>query len=139
MYREGGGFMREKLRKYIFQLTLLMTACLVAGYVVLETLQYDFFLYPYISVFFFLLGTVTILSMVNATKKESRKYFNAFMMIKTIKLFSIFSVVALYAMLVKENTISFLITFFAYYVVYSIFEAYISMKLNKDENEISQK
>jgi hypothetical protein len=42
-------------------------------------------------------------------------------------------------MLVRENTISFLFTFFAYYVVYSIFEAYISMKLNKDKNEISQK
>jgi len=131
--------MKEKLRKYIFQLTLLMTACLVIGYAVLKYLQYDFFLYPYISVFFFLLGSITIFSMLNATKKESRKYFNAFMITKTIKLFSIFAIVALYAMLVKEKTISFLITFFAYYVVYSIFEAYISMKLNKKENEISQK
>ena len=131
--------MREKLRKYIFQLTLLITACIVAGFVTLKIVQYYFSLYPYISIFFFLLGSVTIFTIQNAVKKESRKYFNVFMIIKIIKLFSIIAIVALYAMFVRENTISFLFTFFAYYIVYSIFEAYISMKLNKDENKISQK
>jgi phosphatidylserine synthase len=131
--------MREKLKKYLFQLTLLMTACLVTGYVVLEIAQYYFSLYPYISVFFFLLGCATIFSIIKATKKESRKYFNVFMIIKIIKLFSIVLLLALYAMFVRENTISFIFTFFAYYLIYSIFEAYVSMKLNKDENEISQK
>jgi len=131
--------MKEKLRKYIFQLTILMTACLIAGFVTLKIAQYYFFLYPYISVFFFLLGSISIFSMLNATKRENRKYFNAFMIIKMIKLFSIIIAVALYAMFVRENIVSFLLTFFAYYVIYSIFEAYISMKLNKDENEISQK
>ena len=52
---------------------------------------------------------------------------------------SILIIVALYALLIKENVISFLFTFFAYYVIYSVFEVYVSTKLNKDENEISQK
>jgi len=133
--------MREKLRKYIFLLTFLQIACLIIGYVVFRAVlpQYYFPLYPYIAVFFFSLGTVTIFSILNATKKDSRKYFNIFMIIKTVKLLSIIMVVALYALLVKENTISFLFTFFAYYVIYSVFEAYVSTKLNKDENKISQK
>ena len=101
--------------------------------------QYYFSLYPYIAVFFFSLGIVTIFSVLNATKKDSRKYFNVFMIIKTVKLLSILTIVVLYAMLIRENTISFLFTFFAYYVVYSIFETYVSTKLNKDGNEISQK
>ena len=125
--------------KYIFQLTLLIAACLVSGFVALKMVQYYFSLYPYISLFFFLLGFVTIFSMRNAAKKESRKYFNVFMIIKMIKLFSILAIVALYAIFVRENTVSFLFTFFAYYLIYSIFEAYVSMKLNKDKNEILQK
>ncbi len=131
--------MKEIGRKYIFQLTLLMTVCLITGFAILRIVQCYFFLYPYISVFFFLLGFISIFLMLNATTKENRKYFNAFMIIKMIKLFSIIVVVALYAMFVRENIISFLFTFFAYYLIYSIFEAYISMKLNKNENEISQK
>ncbi len=133
--------MSEKLKKYIFQLTFLLVACEIIGYVVFKTafLQYYFSLYPYVIIFFFILGTATITSMVNATKKESRKYFNVFMILKSVKLFSIIGIVALYALLVKENTISFLFTFFAYYVIYSIFETYVSTKLNKEENEVSRK
>ena len=133
--------MREKLRKYIFQLTFLQVACLIIGYAIFRIAipQYYFSLYPYVAVFFFSLGTITIFSILNATKKENRKYFNVFMIIKMIKLFSIIIIVALYAMFVRENTISFLLTFFTCYLIYSIFEAYVSMKLNKDENEISQK
>ena len=124
--------MKEKLRKYLFQLTILMTACLITGFVTLKVAQYYFFLYPYISIFFFLMGSFSIFSMLTAAKKENRKYFNAFMIVKMIKLFSIIIAVALYAMFIRENIVSFLLTFFAYYVVYSIFEAYISMKLNKE-------
>jgi len=133
--------MRENLKKYIFRLTFLLIACQIIGYAMLKIVfpQYYFSLYPYIAVFFFSLGIVTIFSVLNATKKDSRKYFNVFMIIKTVKLLSILTIVALYAMLIRENTISFLFTFFAYYVVYSIFETYVSTKLNKDGNEISQK
>jgi len=121
-------------------LTFLLTVCLVIGYAVFKTAlsEYYFSLYPYIVVFFFLLGGLTIFSMLNAAKKEGRKYFSTFMIIKTIKLLSILVAVMLYAVLVGENTISFLLTFFVYYLIYSIFEAYVSMKLNKNENEISQ-
>jgi len=116
-----------------------MAVCLIAGYVVLEIAQYYFSLYPYVAVFFLLLGSATIYSIQNAARKGNRKYFNVFMIIKIVKLFSIVFILALYAMFVRENTISFIFTFFAYYLIYSIFEAYISMKLNKDEDEISQK
>ena len=133
--------MVDNFKKYIFQLTFLLTACLIVGYAVFKIAlsEYYFSLYPYTVVFFFLLGTVTIFSMLNAAKKEGRKYFSVFMIIKMMKLLSILVAVVLYAVLVGENTISFLVTFFAYYLIYSIFEAYVSMKLNKDENEISQK
>ena len=133
--------MREKFKKQIFRLTFLLIACQIIGYVIFKMVipQYYFPLYPYIAVFFFSLGTFTIFSMLNATKKDSRKYFNTFMIIKIIKFLSIIIVTALYALLIKENVSSFLFTFFAYYVIYTIFEAYVSTKLNKNENEISQK
>jgi len=109
-----------------------MTTCLIVGFVALKIAQYYFVLYPYISFFFFVMGSVSIFSMLTATKRENRKYFNTFMIVKMIKLFSIIIAVALYAMFIRDNMISFLLTFFAYYLIYSIFEAYISMKLNKE-------
>lgn len=131
--------MRKELRKYIFQLTFLLVFCEIIGYVIFKTAlpAYYFSWYPYIMVFFFVLGIITIFSMINATQKESRKYFNTFMLIKTGKLLSIIIAVALYALLIKENTISFLFTFFAYYLIYSIFETQVSTKLNRNNKNES--
>ncbi len=137
--------MKGELRKYIIQLALLMTTCMIVGFIALEIAQYYFFLYPCIAVFFFLLGFVSIFLMRNSETKENRKYFNAFMVVRMIKLFSLIIAVALYIVYAvfagerKENIIIFLLIFFAYYLIYSVFEAYVSMKLNKNENEISQK
>jgi len=130
----------RELRRYIFQLTFLSIACLITGYVVLRAVfpEYYFPLYPYMVVFFFLLGSITIFSIQNVTKKENSRYFNVFMIIKMIKLLSIVTIAGAYALFVRENTISFLFTFFAYYLIYSIYEAYVSMKLNKAKNEITQ-
>ena len=128
--------MKEKLRKYIFQLGFLQIACLIIGYVIFRMAfpSYYFQLYPYMSVFFFALGTVTIFSILNATNRENRKYFNVFMITRMIKLFSCLVVVLLYAAF-GENVISFLITFLVYFLIYSVFEAYVSTKLNKEKNE----
>ena len=127
--------MNELLKKYIFRLSLLLIVCYVIGYAIFKIMlaAHYFSLYPCIAIVFFVLGTITILSMLHATKQENRKYFKVVMFIKMIKLASGFVMVALYAILVKENVVSFVFTFCAYYVIYSVFETYISTKLNKNE------
>jgi predicted neutral ceramidase superfamily lipid hydrolase len=77
---------------------------------------------------------------VNATKKSGQKYFNTFMIMKTVKLLSLIIVCGLYLLLIKEQAISFLITFVLFYIIYTIFEAQVSIKLNKKtKDEAAQK
>ena len=125
--------------KYVYQLALVLIAYGVGGYVFFKALfpEYYFTLYPCIAVFFFILGVVIISSLVKATPKESRKYFNTFMLTRGVKLLSIIIVAGLYATLVGENIVSFLVAFFTGYLIYSIFETFISMKLNKNKNEFA--
>ena len=129
----------DKIIKYVSQLALLLMAYGVGGYIFFKMAlpEYYFTLYPCVAAFFFIIGVVIIVSLVKATPKNSGKYFNTFMLVRGGKLLSIIIVAGLYAMLVGENTVSFLFVFFAGYLIYSIFETFISMKLNKDRNEFA--
>jgi hypothetical protein len=78
--------------------------------------------------------------MLNVAKKENNKYFNAFMMLRTGKLLAIILFAVVYAIVApKETVISFLFTSFIFYLIYSVYETYVSTKLNRDnKNESSQ-
>lgn len=134
--------MKNDLKKYIFQLTLILVFFQIIGYVFFKLVipQYYFSFYPYIIIFYFLLGTVTITTMLNVAKKENNKYFNAFMMLRTGKLLAIILFAVVYAIVApKETVISFLFTSFIFYLIYSVYETYVSTKLNRDnKNESSQ-
>ena len=131
--------MNNDIIKYVSQLALLLIAFGVGGYILFKMVfpEYYFSLYPFIAVFFFILGAVIIALLAKAAPQKSRKYFNTFMLTRGGKLLCIIAVAGLYALLIGENTISFLCTFFTGYLVYSIFEAFISMKLNKNKNELA--
>ena len=122
--------MKDEIIKYVSQLAFLLMIYGVGGYVLFKVAlpQYYFSLYPFIAVFFFILGAIIIALLAKAAPKESRKYFNTFMLTRGGKLLSIIIVTVLYALLVGENTISFMLAFFTGYLVYSIFETFISIR-----------
>jgi hypothetical protein len=134
--------MKNVLKKYILQLTFVLIITSIIGYAFFKIVlpEYYFPFYPYIIIFYFLLGTVTITTIFNVSKKESKKYLNAFMILRTAKLMTIILFAVTYAIVAPRNTvISFLFAFFIFYLIYSIYETYVSTKLNRDnKNESSQ-
>ena len=131
--------MKERIVKYVSQLGLILCAYGVGGYIFFKTVlpEYYFPLFPCIALFFFILGAVVIVLLAKAAPGENRKYFNTFMLIRGGKLLTIMIVAGLCAMLTGENKTSFLFAFLAGYLIYSIYEAFISMKLNKEKNEFA--
>lgn len=85
---------------------------------------------PFISVFFALFGTLTI-NILDSLRGDARKYMNAFMVLKGLKLFSALIGGAIYVVFNRESAVPFLIIFLVYYVIYLVFEVAISQKLNK--------
>ncbi|HOI26370.1 MAG: hypothetical protein M0P12_12790 [Paludibacteraceae bacterium] len=134
--------MKEDVKKSILWLTAIISVTGIAGYVIFRMFlhEYYFSAYPHIMTYYWILGVLTIVSIVNATKKSGQKYFNTFMIMKTVKLLSLIIVCGLYLLLIKEQAISFLITFVLFYIIYTIFEAQVSIKLNKKtKDEAAQK
>jgi len=133
---------KEDIKKSILWLTAIIAGCGIAGYVIFRMFfhEYYFSAYPHIMTYYWILGVLTIVSITNATKKSGQKYFNTFMILKTIKILSMITVCGLYLLLIKEKAVSFLISFVLFYIIYSIFEAQVSIKLNKKtKDEAAQK
>lgn len=85
---------------------------------------------PFISAFFVLFGTLTIISL-DSLREDGRKYMSAFMVLKGVKLFSALIGSAVYVAFNRENAVPFLVIFLVFYVIYLVFEVFISQKLNK--------
>ena len=134
--------MKEEIRNNVIKLTLLLVASMFGGYFIYKTFfpEHYFSWYPYIIVFYFVLGVVSIVSISKATVKDGNSYYRTFMLLQTLKLMSVSIVGMLYAFLVGEKVVSFFVSFFLFYVIYLVFETRVSIKLNnKFKNEFTQK
>ncbi len=84
-----------------------------------------------LSVFFSLFGILTILTL-DRNKNEGNKYGRMFMLFKGLKLFITVIGAVIYAFFHKSLVIPFITMFVVYYITYSVFEATVLLKLNKD-------
>lgn len=94
--------------------------------------QYYFPLYIAIPLFFIVIGIVTIPILGKAMQMGPQKFQMIFMLSKAIKLFISIILCMLYCFLIKENIVSFLLTFSLFYVAYTILEVIISININKE-------
>jgi hypothetical protein len=94
--------------------------------------EYYFPLYTAIPLFFIVIGIISMQIMRKAASMEAQKFQMLFLLNKVIKFFTIIIICVVYALFVKENLISFLLTFSLFYIVYTILEVIVSININKD-------
>lgn len=112
-------------KSYLFQTIIItMVLCLFSGVLFYFYPQYYFFLFPYLMVFF-IVSTPTIhyFLTISAAKLTPQRFVSHFMMVMGCKMFIYLIILISIAYNIPKNEIvSFAITFFMLYLIYSVFE-----------------
>ena len=104
---------------------LLLTAVLAGASLYVfaqlgETLQTQ--AWPFILIFFVLINTLLFSLNQQAQKKKLSTYANYFMLASFGKLLVYLAIIVIYLLYFRSETIPFLITFFIYYVAFTVLE-----------------
>ncbi|MDR0970616.1 MAG: hypothetical protein LBM67_08795 [Lentimicrobiaceae bacterium] len=78
--------------------------------------------WPYLMVFFIIVNLILYKLSDKAKQKDMTKFSTVFIGTSFLKLLLYFAIIFFYSLLNKEDAIPFLITFFVYYVIYTIVE-----------------
>ena len=78
--------------------------------------------FPYILIFYYVVTLLIILILGKSMQKQIRYFVNSYMITTFIKLILFSLVVVVYLLLNKKDAIPFVVTFFIYYLFYTIFE-----------------
>lgn len=119
-------------RNFIGLLTILTLVSAGAGAMILNrTLpEYYFEAYPFIPVYFYILGLLSLL-MFDAYKRfPPQKVLLLYMAMKVMKMILSLILILIYCMIVHEEIKSFLLTFVSFYLVYLIVETSFFFKMN---------
>lgn len=91
--------------------------------------------WPLMIVFFFIVSVVMYRCCENARQKDMRRFYNFYMVSTVVKLIVYLSILTIYSLNFKEDSKRFMLTFLAYYVIYSVFETYQLVKKKEGKNE----
>ena len=107
-----------KVKMYISAIYIMLLSMAAAGKLLLIYLlpQYDYPLYWVVPGFFLLFYAVA-LSFVLKPSLPAKKFLEAFMLFKTIKLISSLAVMLLLAFFCREQAANLLVTFLIYYLI----------------------
>lgn len=110
--------MMGKVKMYISAIYIMLLSMAAAGKLLLIYLlpQYDYPLYWVVPGFFLLFYAVA-LSYVLKPSLPAKKFLEAFMLFKTIKLISSLAVMLLLAFFCREQAANLLVTFLIYYLI----------------------
>lgn len=125
--------MKNKKLKLTLQVTLfsfLMAAISVLVQLYVPKLQITP-VYPFILIFFFFATWLVLMVLEKSFRVKLSRFANAYMLINFIKLILFSAVIAIYALSNKPDAVPFVITFFVYYVCYTLFEVIELQMLNK--------
>ena len=86
--------------------------------------------YPFILIFFFLATWIILLILEKSFRAKLSRFANAYMLVNFVKLILFSAVIAVYALSNKEDAISFVLTFFVYYIFFTLFEVVELRQLN---------
>ena len=88
--------------------------------------------FPYLLGFFIIASIIVYHFMLKAIEKRPARFVSSFMLATMIKLFLYMAVMITYALLNREEAMSFIVTFFVLYVIFTIVEVASLLKVNKD-------
>lgn len=86
--------------------------------------------YPFILIFFFLATWIILLILEKSFRSKLSRFANAYMLVNFVKLLLFSAVIAVYALTNKQDAIPFVITFFVYYIFFTLFEVVELRQLN---------
>lgn len=104
-------------------LTFVSTLAIPSKYVSLSM--------PYILFFFFSITAVSHYFVLNAIKEKMSRFVNYFMISIFVKLVFYSLIIVVYSFVNKADIIPFVITFFVYYICYTVFELIEILKATK--------
>jgi len=88
--------------------------------------------FPYLLAFFMIASIIVYHFMLKAIEKRPARFVNSFMLATMLKLFAYMGVMITYALIYREDAMAFIVTFFIFYVVYTIIEVASLLKVNRD-------
>lgn len=86
---------------------------------------------PYLLIFFFAVTAFTFYLALNAFTQKTSRFANFFMISVFAKLLLYVSIIIIYAFINTSDIISFIITFFVFYVLFTSFETFAIIKAQK--------
>lgn len=113
--------LKKKIIIYLSAMTLILIFLSVMVSLIFPALHVSP-AFPYILIFYYIVTLIIILILGRSMQKRIRYFVNSYMLATVIKLILFTMVVVVYLVLNKKDAVSFVITFFVYYLFYSIFE-----------------
>lgn len=113
-------------RNFLGLLALFTVICGGVGAVILNYALpgYYFGEYPFIPVYFFLLGALSIYAFDLCRRQAPKKLLLMYMAMKVMKLLFTIIVLLVYCVVIRTNEKEFLLTFGAFYLMYLIYETW---------------
>lgn len=124
--------MKINRKQYFFSLISLLTIVSVVAVLFLQEVYNGWFVI--IPVSFFLLGVLFYYFITKMNKISENRFLSFFMISVFAKFFISILFISLYLIYIKDQKVAFSITFFVFYVVFSIFETNIFLKISKNRS-----
>lgn len=125
----------EKLyKKFVIVAFLLSFGLVGIGYLLFFQFKPEYFhpVMPFMLIYILALTLLSHRSMLKSLTKRPNVFVNTFMMFMGIKLLSYLAFIAIVAFIDTTNIISFTLSFFGVYLVYTVFETVSILKSEKE-------
>ncbi len=87
--------------------------------------------FPYIILFIYLLTVIILGQLIKSMESKLGRFVNTFMLINFGKLILYTVVIFVYAYLNREDAVGFISAFFAYYILFTAYEIFVLLNLNR--------
>ena len=126
--------MKKKYQKFILRLTILSLVLGILVYLLNHFLPAGIIppAMPYLIILFYLITAIVHYILLRITAMNPRKFVGYFMLATTLKLMSYLVVIVVYVFNVKEGILPFILSFFALYIVYTVYEVITILAQTKE-------
>jgi hypothetical protein len=90
--------------------------------------------YPYILLFMYALTLVVYHMLIKTITRKLSRFVNAYMLVNFGKLILFSVIILVYAWFNREDAISFILTFFIYYLLFTTYEVIALLKASKSQS-----
>jgi len=132
--------MKPAFKKFLFNL-LIFSLILVLLTVLLSFIMPEGILsgwIPYLFILFIVVTAGVYFMTMKMAERSARSFVTGFMAATFIKLFLYFAIIIIYALFVKVEVISFVLTFFIMYLMYTIFEVIMVVRQSGKDTSYSK-